>query len=259
MSDEEKGDLKPILIPRTHTLNRTTTARVQLPTEGGDRRVPIEFRTLSIQVYDSQRFVNTLSNKEKQSDSDFFSSLDVHQLPADQVCHRFNVSPSAGLDSGAAEKRLKRNGPNRLARKKSDMWKRVLRYLFGDFCSILWIGVIIFFISWKPLGNPPAPYNLALAIVVILVILMQATFSALQDFSAKRVMDSIMTLIPENASVLRDGVQTTVPSDQLVVGDIVQLSMGQKVPADMRIIKASSDLKFDRAILTGESMAKALR
>lgn len=249
MNDVEK-DLKPILIPHTLTLDRTNTARVQLPDAGGDRRVPIEFRTLSIQVYDSQRFTNPV--KEKQTDSDFFGSLDVHLLPGEQVCHRFNVSPSAGLDSVAAEKRLKRNGLNRLARRKSEMWKKVLRYLFGDFCSILWIGVIIFFISWRPLGNPPAPYNLALAIVVILVILMQAIFSALQDFSAKRVMDSIMTLIPENAVVWRDGVQTTVPSEQLVVGDMVQLSMGQKVPADMRIIKASSDLKFDRAILTGE-------
>jgi sodium/potassium-transporting ATPase subunit alpha len=93
------------------------------------------------------------------------------------------VSPEIGLDASAASKRLARNGPNVLSPKKSQYWKKILRYTFGDFCSILWIGehpfvlyhltvlttaagVIIFFISWKPLGSPPAPYNLALAIVV---------------------------------------------------------------------------------------------
>jgi sodium/potassium-transporting ATPase subunit alpha len=139
-----------------------------------------------------------------------------------------------------------------LTPKKSQYWKKILRYVFGDFCSILWVGVVIFFISWKPLGNPPAPYNLALAIVVMIVIVLQAVFSGLQDWSAQRVMASILNLQPETAVVLRDGQPKSIPSNELVVGDVVQLSTGQKVPADMRIIKASNDLKFDKSILTGK-------
>ena len=61
-----------------------------------------------------------------------------------------------------------------------------------------------------------------------------------------------MDLVPENAVVLRDGTLTTIPSSELVVGDVVQLSTGQRVPADMRIVKASKDLKLDRAVLTGQ-------
>ena len=134
----------------------------------------------------------------------------------------------------------------------SPYWKKVLRYLFGDFCSILWIGVIIFFISWKPLGNPPQPYNLALAILVILVIFLQAAFSAVQDWSSQKVINSILNLVPETAIVVRDGHQTSIPSSELVTGDIVHLTVGNRVPADMRILEASPDLKFDRSVLTGE-------
>ena len=223
-------------------------------------RIPIEYRTLSIQVYDSQRFDTGTSGlvgdkerkEQKQRDSEFFASLDFHRVPAQTLCNRLNVSPTAGLDAGAAARRLGRNGPNMLTPHKSQLWKKLARYLFGDFCSILWVGVVIFFISWKPLGSPPAPYNLALAIVVLLVIFMQAIFSGFQDWSAQKVVSSILTLIPDHALVWRDGVKVSVPSRELVVGDIVELSLGQKVPADMRIIKASQDLRFDKSILTGE-------
>ncbi|KAK4047193.1 hypothetical protein OIO90_006256 [Microbotryomycetes sp. JL221] len=269
-------------LERTVTFTGPSGSKLPPRTRTQASRIPIEYRTLSIHVYDSQRFDANESrvkvkrntgkswlpwnNKTRSSNDnngtnelnsgenvDFFSKLDHHLIDADAVCQRFNVGATEGLTASAAAKRLQRNGKNVLQRRNPQLWKKFLRYLFGDFCSILWVGVIIFFISWRPLGNPPAPYNLALAIVVIIVICFQAVFSGLQDWSAARVMDSILNLVPENAVVLRDGQLTTVPSSELVVGDVVQLSTGQKVPADMRIIKASNDLKFDRAVLTGES------
>ncbi|BGP00420.1 hypothetical protein RTG_02055 [Rhodotorula toruloides ATCC 204091] len=278
-------DNKEFRLERTKTLPSRALGLEVPRTRTHNSHIPLGYRTLSIHVYDSQRFDGPnparrhhartgpslasrlafwrrKSAEEEQqapnalqagADADFFSRLDHHTVSPAEVCQRFNVAPELGLDSSAATKRLQRNGKNVLAKRKSDWWKKALRYTFGDFCSILWIGVIIFFISWRPLGNPPAPYNLALAIVVLIVIFSQAIFSALQDWSAQKVMDSIMSLLPENAVVLRDGQPREIPSSDLVVGDVVLLSTGQKVPADMRIIKASNDLKFDRAVLTGES------
>ncbi|BGO93948.1 hypothetical protein NBRC10512v2_006268 [Rhodotorula toruloides] len=279
-------DNKEFRLERTKTLPSRALGLEVPRTRTHNSHIPLGYRTLSIHVYDSQRFdgpkparrhhartgpslASRLAFWRKKSrdeeqqapnalqagaaDADFFSRLDHHTVSPPEVCQRFNVAPELGLDSSAASKRLQRNGKNVLAKRKSDWWKKVLRYVFGDFCAILWIGVIIFFISWRPLGNPPAPYNLALAIVVLIVIFSQAIFSALQDWSAQKVMDSIMSLLPENAVVLRDGQPREIPSSDLVVGDVVILSTGQKVPADMRIIKASNDLKFDRAVLTGES------
>ena len=105
----------------------------------------------------------------------------------------------------------------------------------------------------KPLGEPPAPANLALAVVLLIVIFIQAIFNAWQDFSMSRVMASIKGLLPSDALVLRDGNQTKVAAKELVPGDLVTISMGEKVPADLKLIEVSADLQFDRSILTGEA------
>ena len=65
-------------------------------------------------------------------------------------------------------------------------------------------------------------------------------------------MRSIKGLIAEETTVLRDGKQQTIATDDVVVGDVVVLSLGDRVPADIRLVRVSSDLKFDRSLLTGE-------
>ena len=65
-------------------------------------------------------------------------------------------------------------------------------------------------------------------------------------------MKSIRSLIAEEASVIRDGKQILLPATDIIVGDVVVLGPGDRVPADLRIVQASSDLRFDRSLLTGE-------
>ena len=105
----------------------------------------------------------------------------------------------------------------------------------------------------KPLGEPPQAANLALAVVLLIVILIQTIFNAWQDFSTSRVMASIKGMLPSDVLVLRDGGQTKVAAKELVPGDLVTISMGEKVPADLKLIEVSADLQFDRSILTGEA------
>ena len=54
---------------------------------------------------------------------------------------------------------------------------KTLTYLYGGFGSILFVGAILVFVSWKPLGQPPAVANLALAIVLVIVWVVQAALS----------------------------------------------------------------------------------
>lgn len=68
-------------------------------------------------------------------------------------------------------------------------------------------------------------------------------------------MKSILNLLPSECVVLRNGHISKIASNQLVVGDIVLVNLGNKVPADIRLLHVSNDLKFDRAVLTGESDA----
>ena len=84
------------------------------------------------------------------------------------------------------------------------------------------------------------------------MIIISAPFYALVDWHASRIMNSIKNLVAEEASVIRDGKHQTVSAKDLVVGDIVTLTMGDRVPADLRLVTVSSDVRFDRSLLTGE-------
>lgn len=93
----------------------------------------------------------------------------------------------------------------------------------------------------------------ALAIVLLGVFFIQAAFTMFQNWSTSRVMSSIKNMLPEQTTLLRDSQPFTVAGVQVVPGDIVTIKAGNKLPADIRILEASSDLRFDRSVLTGES------
>ncbi|CAN6668768.1 calcium-transporting ATPase 1 [Trichomonascus vanleenenianus] len=220
-----------------------------------DPNLVINYRRLSLQISETHRSETSSQRGEgRTAEEAYFDRLDFQTKEASDLCKAFNVDPSRGLENGVADTRKQRDGPNVLSVQKPKYIWKLLKYIFGGFCSILWIGVVVFFICWRPpLSNPPSPTNLALAILILIVILFQASFSAFEDWSTGRVMHSILDLIPADCVVIRNGSTATCPAADLVVGDIVKLKSGDKVPADMRIIEGSADLAFDRSILTGES------
>jgi sodium/potassium-transporting ATPase subunit alpha len=246
---------QPAQFTRTRSISRDTI-RSSHSSIQGNSTLPIEFRTLSIQVSESQNAPKeTISDieKEKHQHQDYFENLDYHIISPERLCQEFNVDQRTGLTSSAAATRLQRDGKNVIAHHGENYWKKIFFYIFGGFCSILWVGVVIFFICWKPLSNPPSVQNLSLAVLILIVIALQASFSAFQDWSTKRVMNSILDLLPAEAMVMRDEKLIHLPATDLVAGDIVHIGIGNKVPADMRILQSSGDVRFDRAILTGES------
>ncbi|KAJ5424169.1 ATPase P-type K/Mg/Cd/Cu/Zn/Na/Ca/Na/H-transporter [Penicillium cf. griseofulvum] len=246
---------QPTQVSRPRSRSRDTI-RSTRSTMQGNAELPIEFRTLAIQISESQNAPKEAivdPPKEKQPHQDYFESLDYHIISTDKLCQEFNVDQRTGLSSSAAATRLQRDGKNVIAHHKENYFKKIFWYVFGGFCSVLWVGVVIFFICWKPLSDPPSPQNLAMAVLILIVIALQASFSAFQDWSTARVMNSILDLLPAEAMVMRDGKLTHLPASELVAGDIVQIGIGNKVPADMRLLTSSGDVRFDRAILTGES------
>ena len=132
-------------------------------------------------------------------------------------------------------------------------------YFFGGFGSILLGAGILVFVSWRPLGDPPAQANLALACVLIAVWIIQAAFNAWQDWSTSRVMASIGTMLPDQCLVMRSGSQAGVSALDLVPGDVIVIKQGNKLPADVRFVEVSSDAMFDRAILTGRHLPNPVR
>ena len=233
------------------SISSTRSRIVTSPNSG----VPIEYRTLSIQVAESRQAEGDATGDVKavnKTDQEYFANLEFHRLDQAQLCQQLNVASDQGLSSSSAATRLERDGKNILPQPRSNYIKKILLYLFGGFCSVLWVGVVVFFVCWQPLSNPPSATNLALAILVIIVILLQAAFSAFQDWSTQKTMKSIVNLLPAEALVLRDGALMKLPATEIVSGDVVHLQTGNKVPADMRLINHSGDIRFDRSILTGE-------
>lgn len=238
---------------RSTSRDSITSVRSRAKSTNG---LPTAYRTLSFEVSRSLENSGQDSGKAatKSKEADHFENLDYHLQDASTICQRFNTDAERGLSSEAAARRLQQNGKNILPQPKEQYWKKIFFYVFGGFCSVLWIGVLIFFICWQPLGDPhPQAYNLGLAILVLIVILLQASFSAFQDWSTKRTMKSILDLLPSEALVLRDGNLQKVMASDLVTGDIVNINIGSKTPADMRLLSTSSDVRFDRSILTGEA------
>lgn len=223
--------------------------------------LPIEHRSLSFQISESQAIDSndpkakaTEVPKAEEKDRVFFEQLDYHILSEEKVCERFNASRQSGLSQDIAGQRLQRDGKNVLPQPRESYIRKVLGYIFGGFCSVLWVGVIIFFICWRPLGDPnPQAYNLGLGVLVLIVIFLQASFSCFQDWSTKKTMRSILDLIPSDALVLRDGHWNKTATTDLVAGDVVKVQIGNKVPADLRLLETSGDVRFDRSMLTGEN------
>jgi sodium/potassium-transporting ATPase subunit alpha len=168
------------------------------------------------------------------------------------VSQRLSTSPNDGLSPDQVKRRVAQYGRNAPSPPKTHRIKAVFGYFFKGFGSILLIGAILVFIAWKPLGNPPAQANLALAIVLVTVFLIQAAFNMWQDWSSARVMASIKDMLPAECHVIREGSQVTLLAADVVPGDVVLVRAGDKLPADVRFVEVSSDAKFDRSILTGE-------
>lgn len=182
------------------------------------------------------------------------SDLDWHTITTLDVASRLTTSTSQGLSSDQVKRRQVEYGINAPSPPKTNRTLDIIGYFFKGFGGILLVGAILVFISWKPLGYPdPQLANLALAIVLLAVFFIQAGFNMFQDWSTSRVMASIKDMLPEQCQVIRDGTTVHVPAEQLVPGDVVCVKAGNKLPADMRFVTISSDAKFDRSVLTGES------
>lgn len=90
--------------------------------------------------------------------------------------------------------------------------------------------------------------------VIVGVVVINALIGFIQEGKAERALDAIRHMLSLNTQVLREGRRRDIPAHELVPGDIVFLSSGDKVPADLRLVEARS-LRIEEAALTGESIA----
>jgi magnesium-transporting ATPase (P-type) len=167
-----------------------------------------------------------------------------HTLAGDEVVDRLETDAEHGLSSDEAEHRLEQHGPNELGGEEGTPWWRTLVDQFrSPLIYILIVAAIVTFL----LGD----YIDTAAIAAVLAL--NATIGFIQERRAEAAVQSLMELVSPTADVLRDGDEQEIDSADVVPGDIVLLGSGERVPADVRLLEASS-LQLDESLLTGESV-----
>lgn len=166
-----------------------------------------------------------------------------HALEPDRVLGEL-TSRETGLDAAEAAARLAEYGPNVLPKNRGPGVPELL---------------------WRQLNNPliyvllgATALSLALgktvdALVVLGAVVLNTVIGFLQEYRAGRAIEALVGMVPETATVRRGGETRQIDAADLVPGDIVTLGSGDKVPADMRLLRVRS-LRVEEAPLTGESV-----
>ena len=156
----------------------------------------------------------------------------------------------AGLDEEQIEARLDRDGTNEAAHEKPPHWAlQLARTFWNPFIVVLVVLAGVQLVTSDDLTGP---------IIIAVMVLVSVVLSFTQEFRSSRAAEKLKAMVRNTATVTRrasDGhsERIEVPVVELVAGDIVHLSAGDMVPADLRLLGAK-DLFISQAILTGESL-----
>ena len=162
----------------------------------------------------------------------------------DDVVKLYRVDPASGLNSAEVAKRREEHGWNELAEKPPrPAWLRFLLH-FTDLMVLLLIGAAALSIA---LGETVD------AVAIIAIVILNGVISFVQEERAGQALAALRKLSQPQAKVLRDGQMQTVPARDLVPGDCLELEAGDQIPADVRLLRASS-LQVNESALTGESL-----
>jgi len=154
-------------------------------------------------------------------------------------------SDATGLRSALAKARLEQYGPNHLTPAKK---RSALQRLFQQFHNVLIYVLLVTAAVTVALGH------FIDSAVIALVVVVNALIGFIQEGKAEKAMDAISQMLANHSLVRRDDRVVSLNAEELVPGDIVVLQAGDKVPADLRLIR-TRDLRIDEALLTGESVS----
>jgi Mg2+-importing ATPase len=149
-----------------------------------------------------------------------------------------------GLSSDAVAQRLDEYGCNTVVREKAAGWWLHLLHAFNNAFILLLLALAV-------IAALTRDYEAAVIIAVMVIISGVLRFT--QEYRSSKAAEALKRMVQTTATVTRGGVKTDIAVDELVPGDIVHLSAGDMVPADIRLV-AAKDLFVSQAALTGESL-----
>ncbi len=185
-----------------------------------------------------------MSAQEQDDNKKPWQSAAWYALSQEEVFERLS-SGRNGLDEEEADERLERYGKNSLPSMKPPSLPLVfLRQFLSPLIYILIAAA----------GLSIAIGDVKDSVFIFAVIILNAVLGTYQEWKALKSASELQDLLRISARVMRDGREQTVDAEDLVPGDVVLLLSGDKVPADLRLVREVKNLRMDESLLTGESV-----
>ncbi len=183
--------------------------------------------------------------------------INAHAESIEAVERVMNTSINSGLSESEVISRIEKYGKNELIKEKGKTAFQIFISQFKDFLIYLLffaIGVSLAIGIYEAVSNPGTPWSTEYtdAIVIASILIVNAVLGFYQEYQAEKSMESLRKMAPHFAKVRRNNQVKEIGVEEVVPGDIVLVEEGDKVPADIRLVKEFS-LHIDEAILTGES------
>ncbi|KAK3675151.1 hypothetical protein LTR78_005085 [Recurvomyces mirabilis] len=220
-ASEEVGDGDPPAIPSASSSNYLTEKSV------GESRYGNKTTTIASHNDSERAHANRVA----------------HTLSIPALATQLKTDVSTGLSTAEAERLLQEHGPNRLEASGGTTWWRILiRQVANSLTVVLALAMIV---SWVTLDFIEGG-------VIAAVIILNIVVGFSQDYRAEQTIQSLLALAAPDCNVIRSRQFMTTKAENLVPGEIVQLTVGDIVPADLRLMTAVN-FATDEAMLTGES------
>ena len=161
-----------------------------------------------------------------------------------------NINLENGLYSEQAYESIKKYGHNEVSKQKEKKWYHYFfNSLFSKFNLILLGIAVVLFYTDVLIATKPSYAN----IIVILILVLTSTFlEFFEEFKSNKAANKLKEMVSVQVTVIRNGKKEKIPTKDITIGDIVILSAGDMVPADLRVLE-SKDLYVGQSALTGES------
>nr|MCH9729974.1 HAD-IC family P-type ATPase [Actinomycetes bacterium] len=168
-----------------------------------------------------------------------------HGISGEESVLLLETDPYRGLTSDEASERLLRYGLNVLPEASgAGLLMRILRQFHHPLIYVLLVAGVVTALMQEYVD----------AVVIFAVVIVNAVIGFIQESKAEAALQSLRAMVHTGARVIRGGREHTIASERLVPGDLVLVEAGDKVPADIRLLR-QAELRVDESALTGESVS----
>ncbi len=181
-------------------------------------------------------------SKARASEPSSGGNGDLKTLPLPELEKKLGSSPD-GLTQAEAQKRLAKDGPNEIEENKTNPFLKFLTYFWGPIPWMIEAAVILSGVvrHWPDF------------FIILVLLVTNAVVGFWEERAAGNAIDALKAKLATKTRVKRDGKWVTPPARELVSGDVIQLRLGDIVPADARLLDGDP-MSVDQSALTGESL-----